>query len=92
MKIISCIHNISFAEWANFIKLHPKGNIFQTPEMYEVYKNTKNYDPIFLAVIDDNDEILGILLAVIQKEHTGILGKFSARSIIMGGPLIKDNN
>jgi len=35
MKIIFCIHNISFAKWTNFIKLHPNVNVFQTPEMYK---------------------------------------------------------
>jgi len=80
------------AQWSSFVYDHPNGNIFQTPEMYEVYKNTKNYEPIFLAVIDDKNEILGTLLAVIQKEYSGFLGSFTARSIIYGGPLIKDNN
>lgn len=78
--------------WFSFVYNHPNGNIFQTPEMYEVYKNTKNYEPIFLAVIDEKEEILGTLLAVIQKEYSGFLGSFTARSIIYGGPLIKDNN
>ncbi len=79
------------AVWVKFIYNHPHGNIFQAPEMYEVYSKTKNYKPIFLAAEDDNKNVIGILLAVIQKEHKGILGKFSARSIIIGGPLVKDN-
>ena len=80
------------AQWSSFVYDHPNGNVFQTPEMYEVYKNTKNYEPIFLAAIDENDEILGTLLAVIQKEYSGFLGNFTARSIIFGGPLIKNND
>lgn len=83
-------------EWHEFVNTHPVGNIFQTPEMHAVYKNTKMYEPVFLSVInndgDDGGEITGTLLAVIQKEHEGLLGKFSARSIIWGGPLIKDND
>ncbi|MBA7530004.1 hypothetical protein ES705_22206 [subsurface metagenome] len=43
-------------------------------------------------MVDKQEKILGILLAVIQKEHKGFLGIFSARSIIFGGPLIKDDN
>ena len=68
------------------------GNIFQTPDMYGVYQNTKNYEPVFLAVVNNVDEIAGILLVVIQKEYSGVLGIFTARSIIHGGPLIKDDN
>lgn len=78
--------------WSSFVHDHPCGNIFQIPEMCEIYEQTKNYEPLFIAVVNDNEEILGILLAVIQKEHSGILGRFTARSIIWGGPLVKDNN
>jgi len=80
------------AKWKEFVYNHPDGNIFQTPEMYEVYKNTKNYEPVFVAAVDENQEILGTLLAVFQKEHSGLLGMFSARLIILGAPLVKDNN
>jgi len=79
-------------KWADFIFNHPHGNIFQTPEMFEVYKKTRNYEPVFLAVVDEKGEILGTLLAFIQREFRWPLGYLSARSIILGGPLIKDNN
>ncbi len=88
MKIREYITN---EDWSTFVKEHPKGNIFQTPEMYEVYLRTKNFEPVLITVIDEN-EVLGILLTVIQKEYSGILGKITSRSIILGGPLVKDNN
>ena len=78
--------------WSEFVYNHPRGNIFQTPEMAEVYKRTKNYEPITLAAIDTkNDEIVAVLQAVVTKEMSGFLGKFSARSIIQGGPLFIEN-
>lgn len=79
-------------KWSDFVFNHHNGNIFQTPEMYDVYKNTKKYEPILLAVVNNRNEISGILLAVIQKEYSGILGNFTARSIIQGGPLIKNDD
>lgn len=92
LKVTIDINKINKDRWSSFVYNHPNGNIFQTPEMYEVYKQTKNYEPIFLAVTANNDEILGILLAVIQKEYSGFLGNFTARSIIFGGPLIKNTD
>ena len=78
-------------QWSEFVYNHSHGNIFQTPEMAEVYKRTKNYEPISLAVIDDaTDEILAVLLAVVIKEKS-VLGSFSARSVIHGGPLFINN-
>lgn len=84
-------HNISNLVWKSFVDNHPNGNIFQTPEMYEVYKNTVNNEPVFLAVTENN-EVLGVLLGVIQKEISGLFGVFTSRCIVTGGPLIKDNN
>jgi len=83
---------INKKKWSDFVYNHPNGNIFQTPEMYEVYQNTKNYEPVFLSVVNNRDEISGTLLAVIQKENFGILSALTARSIIWGGPLVKNNN
>ena len=79
-------------EWSKFVYNHPHGNIFQTPEMYDIYQNIRNYEPVFLAAINDEDEVLGLLLAVLQKEYSGVLGIFTSRSIIQGGPLIKNDD
>lgn len=89
MKIV---REIDKKKWSDFVYHHPNGNIFQTPEMYDVYKHTKNYEPIFLAVVDEDNGILGILLSVIQREYQGSIGDLTARSIIWGGPLVKNNN
>src|SRR5574341_342767 len=80
-------------DWDKFVFNHPQGNIFQTPEMAEVYRRTRNYEPISLAVVNNSsDEIMAILSAVILKEK-GIVGYFSSRSIIQGGPLyVKNEN
>ncbi len=88
MKIVN---DINIQKWNEFVKSHPNGNIFQTPEMFEVYKKTNNYKPLVIAV-EKNGKMVGILIAWIQKEHAGFLGVFSARSIIFGGPLVEDNN
>jgi len=90
--IITNVNNIDKKKWYEFVYNHPHGNVFQTPEMYEVYQNTKNYEPVFLKVVNSKDEISGTLLSVIQKESSGVLGNFTARSIIQGGPLIKDDD
>ena len=91
MKIITDPNQIDKCEWSNFILNSSSGNVFQTPEMYEVYYNTDLYEPIVLFAKDVNDNILGVLQAVIQKEHKGLLGVFSARSITWGGPIVEKN-
>ncbi|MEA2015876.1 MAG: hypothetical protein U9O59_04115 [Actinomycetota bacterium] len=92
MSNYKVVRELDKKKWSDFVYNHPHGNVFQTPEIYEVYENTKKYEPVFVAAIDEKGEILGILLAVIQKEYSGFLGNFTARSIIQGGPLIKDDD
>lgn len=83
--------NVKKEQWSDFVATHIKGNIFQTPEMYEIYKNTKRYDPAVLAAVDENDNIQALLLAHVIREFDGFLGSFSSRSIIQGDPLFVEN-
>jgi serine/alanine adding enzyme len=91
MQIITDPDKIDRTEWSAFVYGHPQGNIFQTPEMYDVYLKTKNYFPLVLFAMDNN-QVYGVLLALIQKEHKGFLGKFSSRCILWGAPLILNND
>ena len=90
-SIITNANDINKGKWSDFVTSHPKGNAFQTVDMYNVYENTKKYEPVFLAALDDQNEICAILLAVIQREYPGVLGRLTTRSIIHGGPLIKND-
>lgn len=90
-RIITAIDDIDIKEWERFVYDHPQGNVFQTPQIYAAYGTTKNYRPIIVACYEE-DSLAGILLAVVQKEYRGLLGKLSARCIIWGGPLVRDNN
>ncbi|HEY9246720.1 MAG TPA: peptidoglycan bridge formation glycyltransferase FemA/FemB family protein [Candidatus Methanoperedens sp.] len=77
-------------QWAEFVYNHPHGNIFQTPEMAEVNRHTKNYEPITLAALK-SEEIVALVNAVVIKEMRGSLGQLTARAIIQGGPLFIDD-
>jgi lipid II:glycine glycyltransferase (peptidoglycan interpeptide bridge formation enzyme) len=79
--------------WEQFVYDHPQGNIFQTPDISTVYKNTKHYTPVTLAAVDtDTNDMVALLNAVIIKEFNGFFERFTARSIIIGGPLFLDND
>lgn len=89
-RVIS-LEGVAKKDWNEFVSDHLYGNIFQTPEMGEVYGHTKNYDPIALAVVDDYERILALMQAVVIREMGGVLGSFSARSVVRGGPLFADS-
>ena len=90
--MIDIISDPDKASWGNFVHNHPQGNIFQTPEMAEVYSNTKKYFPLTLAALDSqSNEIMALVTAAIIHEFSGPLKPFTSRSIIIGGPLSHDN-
>jgi lipid II:glycine glycyltransferase (peptidoglycan interpeptide bridge formation enzyme) len=77
--------------WKNFVSNHFSGNIFQTPEMYDFFSTVDNYQPLAIACLDEHEKIQGVLLAVIEREHQGFIGKFSSRGIVWGGPLLDES-
>lgn len=86
--MIEITESVNWDLWDEFVYNHPQGNVFQTSHMFKVYESTKNYKPISLAAVDSiNGNILAILHAVVIQEKKGIVGTFSARSVIYGGPL-----
>lgn len=90
IRIVTDADAIEFEQWEKFVYDHLQGNIFQTPQMYSTFRAASNYKPVAIACYEA-DSIVGILLAVVQKEYKGVLGKLSARSIIWGGPLVSNN-
>lgn len=77
--------------WEAFVQAHPQGNVFQTPQMYDVYRVTDKQQPLAIAVEEDG-QICGLLLAVIIWNGGTITKALTARSIIIGGPLVRDND
>ncbi len=86
------VRQLDVKSWSVFTDNHPHGTIFQTPEMYRVYEYTRNFEPILFAALDDDDSIVGVLVAVVQRERRGMIGDLTARSVVWGGPVVKNDN
>jgi serine/alanine adding enzyme len=90
--MINCtsdIKLINIKEWDSLIINQTEGNIFQSPMYYEAVNKTNSHECIGAFALEDN-RLKGVLIATIQKESNGILGVFSARAIVIGGPIIED--
>ncbi len=75
--------------WGGFVASHTEGTVFQSPDMYELFRNTGRMKPVIIGVADPGTGALkGVLLAVIIRELSGLAGYFSSRTVIYGGPLI----
>ena len=78
------------SEWETWVSGHPDGTVFHSPGMYQTYLGTKNYEPVLLLALNEVNRLTGVLLAVIQREPGVIMQRFSARSVIFGGPVADD--
>ena len=85
------INEIDQQEWSDFVFNHPKGAVFQTPQMFRCYEKNPREKPLILAAYH-NTELVGILLAVVISERGFFKQQFSNRSIIHSGPIVKDDN
>jgi lipid II:glycine glycyltransferase (peptidoglycan interpeptide bridge formation enzyme) len=93
MRLIFDQIEIEKTVWSEFVDRHPKGNIFQTPEMFSVFRKTLNNEPVFIAGFDAGmAKMKALMVSVIQKNYSGFFGTLTARAISWGAPLIVDNN
>ena len=91
MEVVNDIKDIGKDRWDAFVEKHPQGTVFQTYEMFEVYQNASHNQPIAVAVLEKG-RVLGVMLAVLMWNGNAITKFFTARSIIIGGPLVLDND
>ena len=87
MKILK---SLDAKRWEAFLGQVPEANVYQTPEMRQVFEATMNYEP-GLITLEDGGDIAALMLACIIKEGGGLKGSFSSRAIVTGGPLSKNH-
>jgi hypothetical protein len=69
------------------VEEHPEGNIFHTPEIYQVFQRTKGFLPELWATTDTDDNILALLLPVRVELGSGLTRFFTTRAIVYGSVL-----
>jgi len=74
----------------SYINNHPYGTIFHTPYMFEVYKETPNYEPFAYYAVDEQRQIKAMLSGVIQTVKPGFLSSLSKRAVMMQAPIFDE--
>ncbi len=87
MNNIRLVRALPEANWQRFLAENPNSNIFQTPEMFEVFKMAKRHDPSFWAVVDNAGQPLALFLPVQMNVLGGPLRQLTTRSVAYGSVL-----
>jgi serine/alanine adding enzyme len=72
----------------NFVCQNPQGNYFQSSDFFELCDGLAHFEAFLILAVDNEKDISGSLLGVIQTTGTGLKSWFSRRLIVWGGPLV----
>ncbi len=78
--------------WKNFVDNNPRGNIFHTPEMFQVFARAVGHRPELWAVIGAESEVLALMMPVHMTLMNGWLQRFTTRSVVYGSILCQPTN
>lgn len=90
MRLCSNPESIDKDRWQSLVESHPYGNVFQTPQMYAVFRDSKNSAPLLL-IEGESNTLKGVYLGEILKENWDLLG-VSRRVVFYGDPVVKELN
>jgi len=88
---ITIARTLSEEEWRRYVEEHPAGNVFHTPEMFQVFHRTKGYQPELWAATKDG-RVLALLLPMQVTLMNGlVLRGITTRSIVYGSVLCESD-
>jgi serine/alanine adding enzyme len=90
INLLSGSANIQPA-WDEFVARHPKGSVFHTSAMIQVFAAAKGHSVIPLAAVTDSGEILSLLVATRVQTLPNVLASLSSRSVSYAEPLCVDS-
>lgn len=84
MKVVQQLDESS---WRTFVDSHPQGNIFHTPELFQVFARTQGHRPTLWATTNANGRVLALLLPVQITLKGGPLRRLTTRAVVYGSVL-----
>ncbi len=70
--------------WRDFVEKSPVGNIFHTPEMFQVFARAKGHEPSLWAAVNGDGRPLALLLPVQVTLMDGPLRRVTTRAVAYG--------
>jgi serine/alanine adding enzyme len=84
---LAIVHSLDEKVWREYVDRHPQGNVFHTPEMFEVFARAKGHRPLLRATVGETGQVLALLLPVQVTLRDGLFRRLTTRSIAYGSIL-----
>lgn len=83
---LKVVRTLPVDHWKSFVEQHPQGNVFHTPEMFEVFARAKRHSPELWAAVRA-DKILALFLPVHISIGKGYISPITGRAVSFGSIL-----
>lgn len=87
---VRIVNQLNESDWKQFVDQHPQGNIFHTPEMFEVFAHAKGFRPMLWAALPGNGQIEALFLPV-QVTLYDLMRPITTRAISYGSVLCESS-
>ncbi len=76
--------------WKSLVETSPVATWFQTEEAYRFYQSVSDMDAFVYGVVEE-DRLVGVIVGYTTQEKCKLKQYFTARTIVVGGPLLDEN-
>lgn len=90
MIIIRTYGEIDKQDWRLLAETSPLSTWFQTDEAYRFYQSVSDMCAFVYGVMEE-DELVGVIVGYTTQEKCKLKQYFTARAIVVGGPLLDEN-
>jgi len=84
---LKIVNTLDEKVWRQLVDQHPQGNVFHTPEMFQVFARAKGHQPTLWAAVNGQGQVLALLLPVLVILKDGWLRRLTTRAIAYGSVL-----
>ncbi len=81
------VRHLEERDWRAFVEDNPRGNLFHTPEMFQVFARAKGHRPTLWATVGDEGRVLALLTPVEVTVLPGPLQFLTTRAVVYGSVL-----
>ena len=90
MITIRTYSEIDKQNWKSLAETSPLSTWFQTEEAYRFYQSVSDMDAFVYGVVEE-DRLVGVIVGYTTQEKCKLKQYFTARTIVVGGPLLDEN-
>ncbi|MCL5959917.1 MAG: GNAT family N-acetyltransferase [Chloroflexi bacterium] len=84
---IEVVRDLDERAWRRFVDEHPQGQVFHTPEMFQVFARAKGHKPTLWAAVDGAGRVVALLLPVRVSLFNDLFGRLACRDVVYGSVL-----